>query len=62
MEKIDPKGIWYINLDGNYEGKKYKYVINIVRDFDAGQQYINHVNVIDSQVSSFTKGRVRVTT
>lgn len=42
--------------------KKYKYVINIVRDFDAGQQYINHVNVIDSQVSSFTKGRVRVTT
>ena len=27
MERIDPKGVWYINLAGNYEGKRYKYVI-----------------------------------
>ena len=27
LEKIDNKGIWYINLSGDYENKRYKYVI-----------------------------------
>jgi len=42
--------------------KKYKYVINIVRDFEVGQEYINYVNDIDDQVNEYTGGRVRVTT
>ncbi|MCR5350821.1 MAG: 1,4-alpha-glucan branching protein GlgB [Acholeplasmatales bacterium] len=27
LEKIDNKGIWYINLAGDYENKRYKYVL-----------------------------------
>ncbi|MBD5113223.1 MAG: hypothetical protein HDT42_11950 [Ruminococcaceae bacterium] len=56
----------YILCDGLFdhfslkEGKKYKYVIQIVMDFAPTQQYIEYLKSVNVQVIEHTKGQVKL--
>ena len=49
----------YFSIDDAKE-KKYKYVIQVIADFPLDQAYVEYLNSVDSQVSEYTAGRVRV--